>query len=532
MIGAMAFYLVAGVQRPAIIPEPLSLKWADDAFVITAATKIVVNKETAALGAQLQEFLRPATGFALESTTRSSPNAISLKLDAKASTLGDEGYRMTANAKGITISARKPAGLYYGFQTLRQLLPASIWRKGRVEGVKWAVPAVTIEDIPRFSWRGLMLDPCRHFIPKESVLKFIDLLAMHKMNVLHFHLTDDQGWRIEIKKYPKLTEIGSVRKESHVGHYRDQKWDGKPHGGYYTQEDLREIVAYAQARYVNVVPEIEMPGHALAALAAYPELSCTGGPFEVGTKWGVMDDIFCAGNDQVIPFLRDVLDETMEIFPSTFIHIGGDEAPKARWQKCSKCQARIKANGLKDEHELQSWFVKQMDTYLDSKGRHLIGWDEILEGGLAPGAAVMSWRGVKGGIAAAQAGHPVVMSPNSHLYLDYYQTQDNKNEPISIGGFVSLNKVYSYDPVDPSLTPDQAKAVLGTQGNLWSEYIGDPKHLEYMAFPRACALSEVAWSSSKRDFKAFIERLDQHLPRLQSLDVNFRKPKPEDRIAK
>jgi hexosaminidase len=363
-------------------------------------------------------------------------------------------------------------------------------------------------------------------MPKEFVKKYIDLLALHKLNTFHWHLTDDQGWRIEIRRYPKLTSVGSCRKETIVGRQpRDEaQWtfDATPHCGFYTQDDAREIVAYARARYVNVVPEIEMPGHAVAAIAAYPELGVTGEPMEVATRWGIFSDILNA-EPPTITFMQSVLSEVMEIFPARYVHIGGDEADKAKWKASPRIQARIRELGVDDEHGLQSWFVRQMDAFLASRGRRLIGWDEILEGGLAENAVVMSWRGVEGGIAAARAGHDVVMTPTSHTYLDYYQSKDQAGEPLAIGGFLPLETVYAFEPIPAELEPQFAKHVLGAQAQVWTEYMPDAKRVEYMAFPRLTALAEVVWTPVvRKDYQDFLARLAQHLLRLQVLDVNFR----------
>jgi len=418
--------------------------------------------------------------------------------------LGPEGYELTVTTDRVTICASGPAGIFYGQQTLRQLLPGPI-------------PCVHIEDRPRFQWRGALLDVARHFFPKEFLKRYIDLLAFHKLNVLQLHLTDDQGWRVQIQRYPKLTRVGSRRAET-CG-------DAQRYGGYYTQTELRDLVAYAAARQITIVPEIEMPGHSLAALAAYPEFSCTGGPFRVRTTWGIERDVFCAGNEKTFEFLQNVLDEVMAIFPSPFIHIGGDECPKDRWKVCPKCQARIKAEGLQDERELQSYFIRRIEKHLTARGRRLIGWSEIREGGLAPNAAVMDWKG--GAVEAATAGHDVVMSPTTHCYLDYYQSQEKTAEPKAIGGFLPLSKVYSFEPIPSKLAPEFHRHILGAQANLWTEYISSPQHAEYMAFPRLCALAEVVWSpAEKRDWADFSARLTRHLKRLDALRVNYRRPTP------
>ncbi len=512
-------------QANTIIPRPEKFEALSGHFAFTSATRIAVTKETRELGERLRIELGPATGLPLDITNRASSNTVSLKLDTKATALGDEGYRLNALPDRIEIVAQKPAGIFYGIQTLRQMLPTQVFRQGMQSGVEWNVSCAKVEDKPRFAWRGAHLDVGRYFMPKEFLLKFVDLLAIHKLNTFHLHLTEDQGWRIEIKKYPRLTEVGSWRKNSMLV-YDPATYDGKPHGGFYTQEDLRELVAYAKDRFVTVVPEIEMPGHSQAAIAAYPELGNQKETLEVGTKWGVVENVYNA-EDATIQFNKDVLTEVMDIFPSTFIHVGGDEVPKKQWKESPAAQAKMKSLGLKDEHELQSWFIKQIDDFLTQKGRRLIGWDEILEGGLAPGATVMSWRGEEGGIAAAKSGHDVVMAPGEWTYLDHYQARDHTKEPHAIGGFLPLEKVYSYDPIPSHLSAREAQHVLGTQGQLWTEYIPDVKHVEYMAFPRLCALSEVAWSPAEgKDFSAFKSRLATHLERLRARDVSFRKLDP------
>jgi hexosaminidase len=521
----------ANPKTISIVPKPVMLKQTKAAdFILNPDTVIIADKTLRQKAKQLANMIEPATGFDLTIKQQDlfASRSMILKLDSALSRLGDEGYQLIVWPKKVTISAYKEAGLFYGFQTLRQLLPPEIFREAKVEDLAWTIPAVSIEDYPRFEWRGMHLDVCRHFMPKEFIKKYIDLLALHKMNRFHWHLTEDQGWRIEIKKYPKLTEVGAWRKETLVGHYRDKphKFDGKRHGGFYSQEDVREIVAYAAARHITVIPEIEMPGHAQAAIAAYPELGNTDKQLPVMTIWGVNPNIFNA-NEETIIFLQNVLEEVLELFPSEFIHIGGDEAPKKQWEGSPDAQARIKKLGLKDEHELQSYFIKRMDTFLTEKGRRLIGWDEILEGGLAPGATVMSWRGEKGGITAAKAGHDVVMAPTTYTYFDYYQA-DAKNEPLAIGGHLPLRNVYNYNPIPPSLNPEEAKHILGAQGQVWTEYIPTPKKAEYMAFPRACALSEVVWTKQEqKDYKDFLERMSGHTKRLDILDVNYRKLDPE-----
>ena len=443
------------------------------------------------------------------------PLTIGLQLATPDTLLHPEWYALAVLPDKIVVSATTEEGLYRGTRTLIQLL-----EQGRETGT---LPCLSIMDAPRFPWRGMHLDACRHFWSVEFTKKYIDLLARYKMNSFHWHLTDDQGWRIQIKKYPKLTEVGSWRSGSQVGPYSRREYDSTAYGGFYTQEQIKEVVAYAKARCINVVPEIEMPGHALAALAAYPELGCTGGPYEVNKGWGVFEEVFCAGNDSTVRFLQDVLTEVMDLFPSEIIHIGGDECPKESWKKCPKCQARMQAKGLKDEHELQSDFVQRIEQFVNSKGRKIIGWDEILEGGLAPNAAVMSWRGTEGGVAAAKLKHNVVMSPGSHCYFDHYQG-DPANEPLAFGGYTTLQKVYSYEPIPTELNAEEAKYILGAQGNVWTEYILTPEHVEYMAVPRMLALAEVLWTpKAKRDEADFIRRLENEFPKLEAMKVNASK---------
>lgn len=513
---------------PPIIPQPVNVEIAEGHFLLTFRTHLVGPETAAPVMRYLRNVLTPATGFTLpiRSTLQTEhPNIVFALNPELENIIGKEGYRLTVTPETVKLEAAENNGLFYACQTLRQLLPAAIFETQQVREVQWTIPCATVIDYPRFQWRGMHLDVCRHFMPKEFVKKYIDLLALHKMNTFHWHLTDDQGWRIEIKKYPRLTDIGAWRKESIIGHARGDRsawrFDGTPHGGFFTQDDVREIVAYAAERFVTVVPEIEMPGHAQAAIAAYPELGTTGKPVDVLTYWGGCEEIFNV-EDFTIAFLQDVLLEVLELFPSKFIHIGGDEVTKQPWKDDPRAQARIKALGLKNEDELQSWFIRQMDAFLAEHGRRLVGWDEILEGGLASGATVMSWRGEAGGIAAANAGHDVVMAPGTHTYFDKYQGDPN-TERLAIGGFIPLEKVYAYEPVPAAVSPDKAKHILGTQGQIWTEYIPDSDHVEYMAFPRACAMAEVVWiPAGKRDFDAFKVRLAEHLKRLTILSVNYR----------
>src|SRR5216110_1190588 len=537
MINLLALVALVAVQDTsvAVIPQPAHLTRGTGTFLLTPATVVATDRATRQIGYLLADWLNPATGYRLSvgGAAGGAARTILLRVDPTLSRLGDEGYRLSVAGTRITIRAYRPAGVFYGVETLRQLLPPDIFRAAPVTGVTWTVPAVEIEDMPRFSWRGAHLDVSRSFMPKEFVKKYIDLLALHKLNRFHWHLTDDQGWRIEIKKYPLLTAIGAWRRNSLVGAQRGYadttQWvyDNVPHGGFYTQDDVREVVAYAAARFITVVPEIEMPGHAQAAIAAYPWLGNTGQQLEVLNHWGVDQNILNP-SDSAIHFMQDVLTEVLALFPSHWIHTGGDEAPKAQWQTSLVAQERIRELGLRDENQLQSWMTAQMSQWLAARGRALIGWDEILEGGtegLASNAVVMSWRGIDGGIAAAQAGHDVVMTPTSNTYFDYYQSQNTMNEPLAIGGFLPLDTVYAFEPVPTAFDPAQTAHILGTQGQIWTEYQRTPKNVEYMVFPRLIALAEVAWTPRElRDFADFSARLAKHLTRLDVLDVNYRRP--------
>ena len=465
----------------------------------------------------LEGFSAAADQSLVSELVRTAANAglaIEIKRDPSLSG-GPEAYKLSVRTDGVTITGATPAGVFYAAQTLRQLGPD--------------FPCVEIEDSPRFGWRGALVDVGRHFMPIESLYKFVDAIATYKFNVLHLHLTEDQGWRIEIKKYPRLTEVGSMRSETMLGNEEKEGLDGKPHGGFYTQDELRGLVAYAEERFVTIMPEIELPGHSQAAIAAYPELGCTGEKLAVRNPWGVSENIYNP-SDKTLQFLRDVFDEALEIFPGEFIHIGGDEAPKTQWKTSKIAQARMKEEGLKDEDELQSWFIGQFEKYLASKGRRLVGWDEILEGGLPAGATVMSWRGEAGGIEAARSGHDVIMSPGEYVYLDHYQSAHRENEPRAIGGCTTLRRVYDYEPVPAALNSEEAKHVLGSQGQLWTEFIPTPAQLEYMAFPRLCALAEVLWLPAEmKDFESFWRRLLEDLPRLSERGVNYRRLDEEQR---
>ena len=504
-------------QKEPLIPMPKNIEYQSDFFALNVKTAIEVQDVKSFEALFLKENIKAKTGLDLNITSKAtSKNVIKLQLDQVKSVVDlSENYSLLVDKNKVHITASDNQGLFYGIQTLIQSVP--------FENTKVAkIPSVKITDSPKFKWRGMHLDVGRHFFPKEFIKKYIDYIAMYKMNTFHWHLTEDQGWRIEIKQYPKLTEVGAWRKGSMIEYYNDQKFDTIKHGGFYTQDEVKDIVAYAKKRHVTIVPEIEMPGHSLAALAAYPEFSCTGGPFEVAKIWGVLEDVYCP-KEETFAFLEDVLTEVMALFPSEYIHIGGDESPKTRWKACSYCQNLIKEKGLKDEHELQSYFIRRIEKFLNSKGRRIIGWDEILEGGLAPNAAVMSWRGTEGGIAAAKDRHYVVMTPGSHVYFDHYQGEP-KNEPIAIGGYTNLEKVYSFNPIPDELSEDEAKYILGAQANVWSEYIPTTQQVEYMIMPRMAALSEVVWGTSNPDkYREFEKRIIQHFEYYEKKGINYSK---------
>ncbi len=513
-----------------IIPEPMEMIISDGEYQLPKKTKIFLhskNTELKSIAEYLIQRLRTASkGFKFEIAEKAAEveeSGIHFVINEEPSQIiSDEGYYLDIE-NSVIITANTPQGIFYGVQTLFQLMPPEIM--GSTQTVaQIELPTLSITDKPRFAHRGMMLDVCRHFVGVDSVKRFIDLIAMHKMNSFHWHLTEDQGWRIEIKNYPLLTEIGSKRHETIVEKNFDPYiGDGTQYEGYYTQEDILDIVAYAAGRYINIIPEIEFPGHSGAALASYPYLGCTGGPYEVETTWGVHPDVYCAGNDSVFQFAEDVLTQVMELFPSKIIHIGGDECPKIRWKECPKCQARIKEEGLKDEYELQSYFIKRLEKIINKNGRTLIGWDEILEGGLAPNAMVMSWRGTQGGIEAARQKHFVVMSPGTHCYFDHYQG-DPELEPFAIGGYTPLKKVYSYEPIPEELNKEEAKYILGAQANVWTEYMPTYKHMEYMVTPRISALAEVVWSpAEKRDWEDFQKRLKTQTRRFDAMNVNYSK---------
>ena len=520
---APAVLAVETPGKPRLIPMPVTVEPASGEFVITAATGVYAAPQLGGARSALQLLLAPATGFDFAPAADSEAGIRILFVPD----IGPEAYRLETGQGGIVIGASTDAGVFYALQTLRQLLPVAIYSR-EVVNAHWVVPAVAIEDEPRFSWRGMHLDVGRHFMPLAFVKKYIDVLAAHKMNSFHWHLTEDQGWRIEIKQYPKLTEIGAWREQTVVGHimFKDPgelEYDGIPHGGFYTQEEIREVVAYAAARHVNVVPEIEFPGHAESAIASYPELGNTGRQIKVKQEWGISKNTL-KPSEETVQFYRNVLTEVMDLFPSTYIHIGGDEAPKDQWQASAYAQQRIVELGLADENELQSWLISQIDQFLTANGRRMVGWDEIMQGGLSPNATVMSWRGIKPGQKAAEAGHDVVMAPVRWTYFDYYQA-DPESEPLAIGMYLPLREAYAFEPVPAGLPEAKHKHILGAQGQLWTEYMKTPEHVEYMAYPRAVALSEVVWSPREaRDYRDFMARLPRHLERLDVLEVNYRKP--------
>ncbi|RLD77421.1 MAG: beta-N-acetylglucosaminidase, partial [Bacteroidetes bacterium] len=511
-------------EKIPIIPKPLHLKVLKGFFTITDKTKIISSKELLGTANYLSGLLSKSLDGKIKiiDDKLSSANNISLIIDKDIS--GDEEYNLLIENNKIIISGKTAQGIFYGIQTLRQMLPSSI-ESGQIKLAKIQINNVKINDKPRFKYRGMLLDVGRHLFSVDFIKKYIDLIAMHKMNVLHWHLTEDQGWRIEIKKHPKLIEIGAYRDETIIGKQTktNQNYDGKPYGGYYSQEEIKEIVAYAQERFVDIIPEIEMPGHSLAALASYPELGCENKNYKVATRWGVFKDVYCP-SEKTFKFLEDVIDEVVELFPGKYIHVGGDECPKDTWKESKLAQDLIKKKGLKNEEELQSYFITRMEKYINSKGKQIIGWAEILEGGLAPNAAVMSWRGESGGIEAAEQNHYVVMTPGSHCYFDYYQSKKKDKEPLAIGGYIPVKKVYSYNPIPKGLNKDKTKYILGAQGNLWTEYISTPEQVEYMVLPRMSALSEVLWTPEEnKNWKDFKNRMDIFRKRYDALGLNYAK---------
>ena len=507
-----------------IIPQPKFFQLEEGVFTLDRRTPIyvdVADSATLRTLAFLNDRLEKAAGFKLEiiddDPLRHGQEKAVFVLDAG---LNKEAYNLAIKPNRLLIEYGDGAGIFYAVQTLLQLLPEQIFAETRQRGVKWEVPCCSIEDSPRFPYRGMHLDCCLHFFSVDFLKKYIDVMAMHKVNRFHWHLTEDQGWRLEIKKYPLLTEKGQWRKETVIGSLASGFYDGTPYGGYYTQEEVKELVKYAAERYVTIIPEIELPGHALAAIACYPELSCgLEDHYETATRWGIFRQVYCP-KEETFKFLEDVFDEVFELFPTELVHIGGDECPKASWKKCPHCQALIKKLGLKDEFELQSWFIQRMEKYINSKGHQIIGWDEILQGGLAPNAKVMSWLGEEGGIKAAQQHHEVVMAPYPKYYRDYWQA-DPESEPLAMGGPTTLRTMYEYNPVPEVLTPEERKYIIGVEGCVWTEYMPTPARVEYMAWPRMCAIADAGWTRAPKDWDAFTRRLEKHLGRLDLLGVGY-----------
>lgn len=509
-------------EQLSLVPKPNQLEVLSGEFHLSGRVQIVCTNATLKPEAEyLQAALAAATGlnYAIVGEATSTQSIV-LRTDSGFENA--EGYAIRSTETQYEITGKTSAGVFYGIQTFLQLIP--VQRSGEV-----ALPLVKVDDAPRFEWRGMHLDVCRHFYSVDVVKKLIDQLSRYKLNTFHWHLTDDQGWRIEIKKYPLLTEVGGWRDETVIGHMSNapHQFEKQKHGGFYTQEQVKDVVAYAAERHVTIVPEIEMPGHAQAAIAAYPWLGCFGDTMTVWPLWGVSEEVFCAGKESTFQFLEDVLSEVIPLFPGQYLHVGGDECPKVNWEKCPLCQQRMKEEGCKDEHELQSYFIQRMEHFLEAKGKKLIGWDEILEGGLAENAAVMSWRGEEGGIAAANLGHKVVMTPGNWCYFDHYQSID-PNEPTSIGGLTDMAEVYNYDPVPAALAADKQQLIMGVQANHWTEYIASPEHLEYMIYPRLCALSEVQWTQkANKNFADFERRMNEQYLRLAKNNIHFRVPPPQ-----
>ena len=504
-----------GISQLNLIPVPRKINLREGCFEILPSTVIVAGDDLTERAGQLQDYLCPATGYKLPIKQSPQKNSIIMEINSELESLGQEAYLLTADASGIKISSSTEKGVFWGIQTLRQLLPKDILQSSVVKNIKWEIPAVEIEDYPGFQWRGLMIDYSRTFWDKQQTLKYIDALAFYKLNTLHMHLTDDQGWRLEIKKYPGLTRTAAK--------FAPEFNEPAEVEGFYTREDIKEIVAYAEQRNINILPEIEMPGHSAEVFSVYPELSCKKDTFRIHPFFkgaGIHEEILCAGNEKVFDFLEAVLDEVIELFPNEYIHIGGDEAPKKSWEECRLCQQRIRDEGLKDEYELQSWFIKRIESYLNEKDRNLIGWVEILEGGLAPNASVMFWKGSLDPIVkAAEKGHHIVMSPTSHLYFDYAYDTASAN---SSGRFIPTRKVYAYNPVPEGLDPEYHDNILGLQANFWSHIDRTVPGMNRQIFPRLLAMSEVAWTNDKgRDWKEFTGRLKHHLEILEIKGVDY-----------
>ena len=503
-----------------ILPQPQAIRVDEGVFEVNKSTKIYIDPctdEMKRVAGFINEKFEKAAGFELEIVDQLPEENFIAFINADKH---PESYLINVTPFGVNIDYGDGAGAFYAVQTLLQLLPVEIYAQERQRCVDWTVPCCSIDDAPRFKYRGMHLDVCLHYFDFEFLKRYIDIMAAHKVNRFHWHLTEDQGWRLEIKKYPLLTEKGQWRKETVVGSLFSGVYDGIPHGGYYTQEQVKELVQYAAERYVTIIPEIELPGHALAAIACYPELSCgLEDHYETATKWGVFKQVYCT-KESTFKFLEDVFDEVFELFPSELIHIGGDECPKASWKACPHCQSMIKKLGLKDEFELQSYFVTRMEKYINSKGRQIIGWDEILQGGLAPNAKVMSWLGEEGGIKAAQQHHEVVMSPHQKYYLDYWQA-DPYTEPLAMGGPTTLKMMYDYEPVPDVLTSQEARYIIGVEGCVWTEYMPTPERVEYMAWPRMCAIAETGWTQADKDWDGFTRRLEKHFGRLDGMNVGY-----------
>ncbi len=510
-------YSHAQLPDPMIIPQPLKMEKRSGSFEVNSSTAIACAKGLNNEAGFLAGYIAAQTGIKTEvSTTTMSKNCIALMLDSLIES--PEGYILTVETGNIQIKGKTPTGIFYGIQSLMQLIP--IAQSERVN-----IPAVNVVDAPRFSYRGMHLDVCRHFFDVAFIKKTLDAMAHHKLNRFHWHLTEDQGWRIEIKKYPELTQIGAWRNGTLIGHAenRPEQYDTIRYGGFYTQEQVKEVVAYAAARHITVIPEIELPGHAQAALATYPHLGCFNEKMEAWKGWGVSTNVYCAGKESTFEFIENVLAEVAELFPGEYIHIGGDECPKENWLRCPHCQARMKTENLADMHALQSYFIHRIEKFLNAKGKSIIGWDEILEGGLAENATVMSWRGNEGGIAASQMGHDVIMTPNEFCYFDHYQANPAK-EPLAFGGMTTIEKVYGYEPMPTVLNQTEQKHVIGTQANVWTEYIPTSSHAEYMIFPRLCAMAEVCWTvPANKNLPDFMTRLRKHQSMLDHLELNYRR---------
>ena len=527
---AILFAFTAVAQNN-IVPYPNDVKVKKGTFCIKGAKvsyDAAMDAPTVDIVKNFAQTLTQVTG--VKSSVRKGSSRTGIVF-VKNSSVASEAYVLDVTTKAVRVEASDLRGFNYAIQTIKQMLPVEVFGKEAAPQADWVLPCVKIDDAPRFGYRGLHLDEGRYFFGVETVKKYLDIMEVHKLNKFHWHLTEDQGWRIEIKKYPRLTEVGSIRKGTCV-RKNFHSHDGVPYGEglWYTQDQIREIVAYAASKGIDVIPEIDLPGHMLAAISAYPELGCTGGPYEVWTRWGVSDDVLCAGNEAIYTFLEDVLTEVCELFPYEYIHIGGDECPKTRWETCPKCQAKIKELGLEDkdgqkaEHYLQSYVISRIEKFLNSKGRNVIGWDEILEGGIAPNATIMSWRGEAGGLEAARQGHDAIMTPNTYFYLDYYQSKDVANEPFGIGGYLPVERCYSYEPYPAGMTEEEKSHIIGVQANVWTEYISTEDHVFYMLLPRLAALAEVQWcDADRKDWNRFYDAADYFCDIYGTMGYNYAK---------